>query len=89
MRPLLRQCIATFAVAEGWLLLDIGCFVLFLHFTDVASTKHRIQGIILDISSNRLFKAVRVGNPTETRNHPFPKVKFANKGTDALNSATC
>ena len=25
--PLLRQCIATFAVAEGWLLLDIGWFV--------------------------------------------------------------
>ena len=27
-RPILRQCIATFAVAEGWLLLDIGRFVL-------------------------------------------------------------
>ena len=27
---LLRQCIAIFAVAEGWLLLDIGWFVLFL-----------------------------------------------------------
>ena len=26
----LRQCIALFAVAEGWLLLDIGWFVLFL-----------------------------------------------------------
>ena len=28
--PHLRQCIALFAVAEGWLLLDIGWFVLFL-----------------------------------------------------------
>ena len=28
--PLLRQCIVIFAVAEGWLLLDIGWFVLFL-----------------------------------------------------------
>ena len=27
--PHLRQCIALFAVAEGWLLLDIGWFVLF------------------------------------------------------------
>ena len=27
--PLLSQCIATFAVTEGWLLLDIGLFVLF------------------------------------------------------------
>ena len=29
--PLLRQCIATFTVAEGWLLLDIGWFILFLN----------------------------------------------------------
>ena len=28
--PILRLCIALFAVAEGWLLLDIGWFVLFL-----------------------------------------------------------
>ena len=27
--PILRLCIALFAVAEGWLLLDIGWFVLF------------------------------------------------------------
>ena len=31
------------------------------------------------------FKAVRVGEPTETRNRPFLNVKFANKGIDALN----
>ena len=58
---------------------------LTLHFADVGSPRHRLQGIILDISSNRLFKAVRVGEPTETRNHPFLNVKFANKGIDALN----
>ena len=34
---------------------------LTLHFADVGSPGHRLQGIILDISSNRLFKAVRVG----------------------------
>ena len=36
-------------------------------------------------SSNRLFKAVRVDEPTETRNRPFLNVKFANKGIDTLN----
>ena len=30
--PLLRLRIALFAVVEGWLLLDTGWFVLFLHF---------------------------------------------------------
>ena len=58
---------------------------LTLHFTDVGSPGHRLQGIILDISSNRLFKAVRVGELTETRNRPFLNVKFANKGIGALN----
>ena len=58
---------------------------LTLHFADVGSPGHRLQGIILDISSNRLFKAVRVDEPTETRNRPFLNVKFANKGIDALN----
>ena len=57
---------------------------LTLHFIDVGSPGHRLHGIILDISSNRLFKAVRVGEHTETRNHPFLKVKFTNKGIDAL-----
>ena len=49
---------------------------LTLHFADVGSPGHRLQGIILDISSNRLFEAVRVGEPTETFNtrscHAFP-----------------
>ena len=62
-------------------------FTLTLHFADVGSPGHRLQGIILDISSNRLFKAVRVGEPTETRNRPFLNVKFANKGIDALNNS--
>ena len=58
---------------------------LFLHFADVASPEHRLQGIILDISSNRLFKAVSVCDFNETKNRPFLKIKFANKGIDALN----
>ena len=58
---------------------------LTLHFADIASAEHRLQGIILDISANRLFKAVKIGEPSETRNQPFLKVKFANKGMDALN----
>ena len=32
-----------------------------------------------------LFKAVMFGEPTETRNHPFLNVEFANKGIEALN----
>ena len=47
---------------------------LTLHFTDVGSPGHRLQGIILDISSKRLFKAVRVGEATEARNRPFLNV---------------
>ena len=56
-----------------------------LHFTDVWSPEHRLQSIILDISSNWLFKAVRVCDSIETKNLPFLKIKFANKGIDALN----
>ena len=58
---------------------------LTLHFADVASPEHRLQSSILDISSNRLFKAVSVCDNTETKNRPFLKIKFANKGIDALN----
>ena len=43
------------------------------------------SGYYFGFCSNKLFKAVRVGGPTETRNRPFLKVKFANKGIDALN----
>ena len=45
------------------------------------------SGIILDITSNRLFKAVRVCDYTDTKIRPFLKIKFANnfKGIDALN----
>ena len=52
---------------------------LTLHFADAASQEHRLQSIILDISPNRLFKAVSV------RDRPLLKIKFANKGIDALN----
>ena len=41
--------------------------------------------VILDISSNTLFKAVGVCDSIETKNRPFLKIKFANKGIDALN----
>ena len=63
---------------------DLYEFTVTLHFAEVESSGHRLQGIILDIFSDRLFKAVRVGEPTETKNRPFLKVKFANKGIDAL-----
>ena len=55
------------------------------HYTDVGSPEHRLQGNFLDISSNKLFKAVRVCDSIETKNRPFLKIKFANKGIDALN----
>ena len=55
------------------------------HFTDVGSPGRRLQCIILDISSNRLFKIVRVCDSIVTKNWPFMKIKFANKGIDALN----
>ena len=45
------------------------------HFSDVGSPRHRLQGIILDISLKRLFKAVRVGELIETRNRPFSPIK--------------
>ena len=63
---------------------DLYGSALTLHFADAASPEHRLQGIILDISSNRLFKAVRVCDYTETKSRPFLKM-FANKGIDALN----
>ena len=37
------------------------------------------------IDQNRRFKTVRVGETTETRNRPFLKVKFTNKGIDTSN----
>ena len=64
---------------------DLYEYTLTLHFADAASPEHRLQGIILDISSNRLFKAVRVCDYTETQNRPFLTIKFANKDIDALN----
>ena len=67
------------------MLFDLYASTLTLQLTDVASAEHRRQGIIFYIFSNRLFKAIRVGAPTETRHRPFLKVKFADKGIDALN----
>ena len=54
---------------------------LTLHVTDVGSPEHRLQGIILDISSNRLFKAIRVCDSIETKNRPFLKIKFCQHQT--------
>ena len=39
----------------------------------------------MDFSSNSLFKAVGVCDSIETKNRPLLKIKFANKGIDALN----
>ena len=58
---------------------------LTLNFTDVGSPEHRLQGIILDISSNRPFKAVKFCDSFETNIRPFLKIKFANMGIEALN----
>ena len=54
--PLLRQCIAVFAVTEGWLLLDIGWFVLFFSIIGWWSVWHStdcrwIPGICTVIST--------------------------------------
>ena len=67
------------------MLYDLYESTLTLHFADVASPQHRLQSIDLDISSNRLFKAVRVCDNTKTKNRPFLKIKFANKGIDVFN----
>ena len=56
-----------------------------LQFLDVGSSEHRLQGIILDISSNRFFKTVKLCDSTEAKNRPILKIMFANKGIDALN----
>ena len=43
--PLLfRQCIAIFAVAEGWLFLDIGLFVLFFFINEISDIHLRYLG---------------------------------------------
>ena len=58
---------------------------LTLQFLDVGSPENRLQGIILDISSNRLIKTVEVSDSTETKSRPVLKIMCANKGIDALN----
>ena len=54
-------------------------------FTDAGSPEYRLNGIILDVSNNRLFKVVKTNEHSDPSNRPFLKVKFANKGIDALN----
>ena len=56
-----------------------------LTYTDTRSPEYRLQGVILDISTFRLFQAVRSDKSEEKTNRPFIKVRFANKGIDNLN----
>ncbi|KAK3091612.1 hypothetical protein FSP39_021192 [Pinctada imbricata] len=56
-----------------------------LTYTDTRSPEYRLQGVILDISTFRLFQAVRSDKSEEKTNRPFIKVRFANKGIDKLN----
>ena len=53
------------------------------HFFRNPSPEYRLSSIILDISNNVLFKPVRT-NTTKEENRRFMKVKFANKGIDAI-----
>ena len=50
---------------------------LTLHFADVGFPENQLQGINLDISSNRLFKAVRV---CEDKKSPIPENKTCQSG---------
>ena len=50
---------------------DLYGSTLTLHFPDIGSTEYQFKDMILDISSNKIFKAVRVGERTETRNYSF------------------
>ena len=61
--PILRLNIANFAVAEGWLLLDIGWFVLFLWFT--ASLRPSSSKFCL-LQQQLLFSLLNVRNSLAT-----------------------
>ena len=52
--PILRLNIAYFAVAEGWLLLDIGWFVLFLQFIPVYTVMASHQSKKREVNSEEL-----------------------------------
>ena len=53
-----------------------------LTFTNTRSPESRLQGVIMDISTFRLFQAVRSDKSEEKTNRPFIKVRFANKDID-------
>ena len=53
-------------------------------FTNSSSPEYRLSSIILDISHNVLFKPVRTNEYSQTDNRRFMKVKFSNKGIDAI-----
>ena len=52
--------------------------------TDFSSAEYRVTSIIWDISHFRLFKPVKSDVPAEEPKH-LMKIKFLNKGIDALN----
>jgi hypothetical protein len=54
------------------------------HTRDFNSPEYKLNSIILDICNNRLFKPV-TKHQVPPENHSFIKVKFANKGIDAIN----
>ena len=66
------------------MLQDLYESTLTLHFY-IGLLGHRFKENNLDISSDRILKALMVGETTETRIFPFLKVKCANKGFDDLN----
>ena len=54
-------------------------YTLTLHFIDIGSPGHRLQGkgIILDVSPNMIFKAIKLSGrvPTGTRNRTCSPMK--------------
>ena len=59
-------------------------FALGLPLTDTRSQEYRLVSIITDIASYRLFRPVRPTPYTDDNRH-FMKLRFINKGIDAVN----
>ena len=62
--PHLRQCIALFAVAEGWLLLDVGWFVLFLEVGLYHTNYKALLASGVCSWMKQVISAFKVWNPT-------------------------
>ena len=54
------------------------------NFRDTNSTEYRLDSIIMDIAYHRLYKPVRTTTVDNTK-RSFFKLKFLNKGIDAIN----